>query len=54
MTIATQSEYIRYKNKSAMVRRWIATILLKSDLESQLMFSHLEKVIISGMSSLRP
>ena len=51
MTLAAQSEYIRYQNKSPLVRRWIATILLKSNLESHLIFNPLEPVITSGFDT---
>ena len=51
MTYPAQSEYIRYYNKTALVRRWIATILLKSNLESQLMFSRLDPVITCGFDT---
>ena len=46
-----QSEYIRYYNKTALIRRWIATILLKSNLESQLMFNRLDPVITNGFDT---
>jgi len=51
MTSATHSEYIRHNNKSALVRRWIAIILQKSDLESHLLFTKLEPVIVSGFDT---
>ena len=51
MTHAAQSEYIRYRNKSALVRRWIATLLLKSNLEAQLVFNPLDPVITSGFDT---
>ncbi len=51
MTSATQSEYIRYNNKSALIRRWIAIILQRSDLESHLLFSRLEPVIVTGFDT---
>ena len=51
MTSAAHSEYIRYKNKSSLIRRWIATIVLRSDLESQMMFSCLDRVITSGFDT---
>ena len=51
MTRAAQSEYIRYNNKSALIRRWIATILLKSDLEGQVMFNPLDTMITNGFET---
>ena len=51
MTIAAQSEYIRYKNKSDMIRRWIAMILLRADLESHLTFGRINPVILSGFDT---
>ena len=51
MTSTTQSEYIRHRNKSALIRRWIATILLKGDLESHLTFSRLDRVITIGFDT---
>jgi SpoVK/Ycf46/Vps4 family AAA+-type ATPase len=51
MTHPAQSEYIRYYNKTALVRRWIATILLKSNLECQLMFNRLDPVITHGFDT---
>ena len=51
MTYPAQSEYIRYYNKTALIRRWVATILLKSNLESQLMFSRLDPVITCGFDT---
>ncbi len=51
MSGATQSEYIRHRNKSALIRRWVATILLQSDLESHLSFSHLDRVITGGFDT---
>jgi SpoVK/Ycf46/Vps4 family AAA+-type ATPase len=51
MTRAKHSEYIRYNNKSALIRRWIGTILLKSDLESHLMFNQLDGIITSGFDT---
>jgi SpoVK/Ycf46/Vps4 family AAA+-type ATPase len=51
MTQPAQSEYIRYNNKTALIRRWVATILLKSNLECQLMFNRLDPVITSGFDT---
>jgi SpoVK/Ycf46/Vps4 family AAA+-type ATPase len=51
MTQPAQSEYIRYRNKSALIRRWIATLLLQSHLESRLMFDPLDPAITSGFDT---
>ena len=51
MTRAAQSEYIRYNNKSALMRRWIATILLRSDLEGHAFFNPIDRVITSGFDA---
>ena len=46
-----QSRYIRFDNPSELVRRWIAIILLKADLESHLLFSRIEPSIIRGFDT---
>ena len=46
-----QSRYIRFDNPSELVRRWIAIILLKADLESHLLFSRIESSIIRGFDT---
>ena len=51
MTDIAHSEYIRYNSKGALMRRWIATILLRSNLESQLMFSRLDPLITAGFDT---
>lgn len=51
MTETAHSAYIRYNNQSALVRRWIAMILLESDLESQLMFSGLDPMLTRGFDT---
>ena len=51
MTHASHSAYIRYNNQSALVRRWIAMILLQSDLESTLLFSGLEPMLTRGFDT---
>ena len=51
MTSSAHSEYIRYDQKSALIRRWIATILLKSDLEGYLAFNGLEPIITRGFDT---
>lgn len=51
MKTPAQSEYIRYYNKTDLIRRWIATILLKSNLECQLMFNGLDPVITCGFDT---
>ena len=51
MTRAAQSEYIRCNNKSALMRRWIATILLRSDLEGHAFFNPIDRVITSGFDA---
>ena len=53
MNDASHSAYIRYNNQSALVRRWIAMILLQSDLESHLMFNGLEPVLVRGFDTSR-
>ena len=51
MNDAAHSAYIRYNNQSALVRRWIAMILLQSDLESQVMFSGLDPILTRGFDT---
>jgi SpoVK/Ycf46/Vps4 family AAA+-type ATPase len=51
MPTAAHSAYIRYHQKSAMIRRWIAIILLRSDLESYVPFAGIEPMITRGFDT---
>ena len=45
------SQYIRFTNQSPLIRKWIATLLLRSDLETQLVFNNLEPSMIRGFDT---
>lgn len=45
------SQYIRSTNQSPLIRKWIATLLLRSDLETQLVFNHLDPAMIRGFDT---
>ena len=51
MPEAAHSEYIRYHQKSACIRRWIAIILLRSDLEGYVCFTGIEPIITRGFDT---
>ena len=51
MPDAAHSEYIRYHQKSAYIRRWIAIILLRSDLEGYICFTGIEPIITRGFDT---
>lgn len=51
MPAATQSQYIRINNQSAILRRWIATILLRSHLESHVVFTGLDGTVVAGFDT---
>lgn len=43
-----ESKYIHYLRPAPMIRNWIATLLLKADLESHFVFSGIDRNIIAG------
>jgi SpoVK/Ycf46/Vps4 family AAA+-type ATPase len=45
------SQYIRFTNQSPLIRKWIATLLLRSDLETQLVFNHLDPLMMRGFDT---
>jgi SpoVK/Ycf46/Vps4 family AAA+-type ATPase len=45
------SQYIRFTNQSPLIRKWIAVLLLRSDLETQLVFNHLDASMIRGFDT---
>jgi len=47
MSKEAQSQYIRYNNESALIRKWVACMLLKSDLDTNLIFGGLDRAILS-------
>jgi SpoVK/Ycf46/Vps4 family AAA+-type ATPase len=51
MTGMAQSQYIRFKNPGELIRRWIAIVLLKADLESHFIFSGIDKSIVRGFDT---
>ena len=50
MKIMAQSRYIRFDNQNDIIRQWIAIILLKADLDSQLLFGSIDSSIIRGFN----
>ena len=47
MTRQAQSQYIRYNHQSALIRKWVTCMLLRSDLDTSLIFGGLDKTILS-------
>jgi SpoVK/Ycf46/Vps4 family AAA+-type ATPase len=47
----SQSQYIRYNSQSDVVKRWIALILLKADLDGHFVFSRIDKDILRGFNT---
>jgi SpoVK/Ycf46/Vps4 family AAA+-type ATPase len=45
------SQYIRFTNQSPLIRKWIATILLRTDLETHLVFNKLDAGMIRGFDT---
>ena len=45
------SQYISSTNQSPLVRKWIAMLLLRSDLETQLVFNPLDPLMIRGFDT---
>ena len=50
----SQSQYIRFNSQSDLVKRWIALILLKADLDSHFVFSRIDSDIIRGFDTSVP
>jgi len=46
-----ESQYIRHNDPSPLIRHWIATLLLKADLESHFVFSCIDRSIIAGFDT---
>ena len=51
MTKAIHSRYIRQSNKCSLIRKWIVTTLLRTDLESHMVFGRLESHVLAGFNT---
>jgi len=51
MTKAIHSRYIRQSNKCPLIRKWIVTTLLRTDLESHMVFGHIDSHVLAGFDT---